>query len=53
MDTSVIAKKGFSRKSTSHVDPDVMSHIYNEPSHLDLHCLPWFLNQSAGMKGLT
>ena len=33
------------------VESDEMAH--NEPSHLDLHCLPKYLLWSAGMKGLN
>ena len=33
------------------VDPDETAHY--EPSHLDLHCLHWYLFWSTGLNGLT
>ena len=33
------------------VDPDETAH--DEQSHLDLHCLHWYLYRSIGQRGLT
>ena len=37
-------------KMASSVDPDEMAHY--EPSHLDLHCLHWYLYRSTGLTEL-